>query len=187
VGYSDWLVDDSLYANWHRGLVVESMDKAALDANFDSGRNLYNYYLKPRNANSPLDDLKILLQQDLAQQFGYIVSIEEREMPIWFVTMTQHAAEKLKTRYRKYRRSGDVTGYSFECVTLKQLVNTIRSEHQGNPPILVETGSSAKIDISIDAFIDDFEAVRKDLHSKGVMIKAGSKKMKTIVLRPSVQ
>lgn len=187
IGYSDWTFVDSLYSTWHRGLVVESMDRAALDPDFETGRNLFDYYLKPRKQNASIDDLKLLLQQDLAQQFGYSVSIEEREMPIWLVTMTQQAREKYKTRHTKYRKSGDITGYTFECISLHQLSTFIRSHHQENPPILVEGESSVKLDISIDTFLNDFDAVRKDLQSKGIAFKMASRKMKTLVLRPGLQ
>lgn len=183
VGYVDWLFIDSLYGKWHRGLILETPDQSALSYDHEDGHGLYNYFLKPKGNASKIGELQLMLQQDLAKQFGYTVAVEEREMPVWILTATPEAKRQLATRSAAYSMTGDHAGMQFRNASLKSVLEVIRDYNHQQPPIVDQTGMNTNVDIAIDALMNDFNAVRESLGANGLTLTKSHRKMKVIVLR----
>ncbi|RAW01572.1 TlpA family protein disulfide reductase [Pseudochryseolinea flava] len=183
VGFEDWAFVDSLYGKFHRELVLEVNDTRTFNVNYDTGNGLFNYYLKPSNPNSSLADLKILMQQDLFQQFGYSVKIEEREMPVWILTATKKARTSLRSAKTNSIVKGDHSGWTFQNIPLSQILMTIRDYHDGQPPIIDDSGITANVDLSLNVLMTDFKEIKRSLEEQGLVLTKACKKMKVLVLR----
>lgn len=182
-GHIDWDLVDSLHGSWHDIPVIESNNKSAFEYNYENGFGLYNYFVKVDKNTRSLHDLQLILQRDLKACFGYEVSIEEREMPIWKLVATDSARIALATKHAKYAYLGDHAGRQLQNASVKHLLEVIEDYNRNQPPMIDETNISSKIDITIDAIMTDLEEIRKSLKDSGLTLELDKKKMKVIVLR----
>jgi thiol-disulfide isomerase/thioredoxin len=193
---------------WYRP-ILEVSDSSFFEADYTSAKNRFNYVL-----SIPLEEtssmlLREIMQRDLETCFGYEVTVEERMMPYWKLTVSSEAKAKLQTRTpgAAYRIERDDNGTVHKTnAQVRDLIFQLEIKYgysmRGNlvhhpdkqPPFIDATGITGKIDYSYDAdlmkrlirerkYMNNFEAYRKWLSQIGFNLERSYKKMKVVVIR----
>jgi len=189
-GQADWdNYGDSFYDKFLYHPILKLKDST--DFNRDK---LYTYNFKLPNKITKLE-MTNELKDVLYKTFGYNVAIEERMQPYWKVTVIDSFKNKLISRGGpfEYKENGKFLGFSAQNYPMSYLINQLWAHFQLHTipglsglsapgrPFVDETGLS-NIDITVNAFMEDFEEVRKALLSQGIKIEEGQKMMKCIVI-----
>lgn len=193
--------------------ILEVSDETFFEYDFDSPENRWSYALTvPDKKRATAAYLQKLMREDLKRYFGYEVSLETRDMPVWYLK-TYPRVVKLKTKtpgklfgWREERNeSGELERVFFNNRDTRDLTG-ILSKHfnsigvgfskkfknlgsRFDAPFLDMTG----IDYELDCFItqkeskglrvQDFEEAKKFLDRLGFYLEKGTKPMKVVVIR----
>ncbi|GHN02268.1 hypothetical protein WSM22_37570 [Cytophagales bacterium WSM2-2] len=164
--------------------VLELADTSEFRVDFTSGKNIYCYDLIAPPGKKKKLEMQRMMQRDLQNYFGYKVTVEKRLMPYWKLVASEGAGEKLRAKGKHERLSGDGhTNVVFKGEPMSSLVSILWGKNQLAPPIIDETGISHTIDLSLEAYLDDLNDVKKSLQKNGLDLVKGQKEMKVIVIR----
>ena len=197
---------------WYRP-ILEVRDTTVFESDRESLQNLFNYTLKLPAGMATAKALQEVMRQDLGRCFDYVVSVEERMMPCWRVTVSEEGKEKLKTRTpgQKYRSTQDPEGnYTRWNAEVRDIIfqleirygysatgNRLTYRADRQPPFIDATGITGEIDYTYDhktmerinsenKLRNTFDDYRHVLEALGFKLERGYKKMKVVVIRDRV-
>jgi hypothetical protein len=192
LGYSDWSEpSDSLYDEVYKDLVIEVQDKSNFEFDYvhDVGKGTFNYSLHVPPSQVTLSYVMGIMQNDLKNTFGYDVSIEMREMPVWNLIAYPGAAAKLKTKggepyFSSQKELGVGAGFTAKNISVDKVLRLVMYYFaNGQPPHFNETGIKHNIDIKMDVIMTDWNAVKAALNANGLALIKGTRLMKVLVIR----
>lgn len=192
---------------WYRP-ILEVKDSSLFEANYTSPINRFNYIVKVPLEKSSSSFLQKIMQHDLKICFGYEVSVIEKMMPCWELTVPEKNMERLIAKTKKpYKRTVNQNGITQITNAqvrdiIFQLENRFGDSPLGNlthhpdkqPPFFDATGITGDIDYSYnEAFYtklleeknirDTFPDYKKWLEEIGFELKQSERKMKVVVIR----
>lgn len=192
--FGKWLwsyYDTAYYGNIHPYPFLEIRDSSLF--NFDYGvwpaLGTYNAYLKtPQDVTTA--SLMHELQATLNRTFGYSVSIELREMPMWSLVAKPWTSKMIKSKGgKRYASTGSAAGgFILRNHTMHELV-ALLTAHLPNDeklPFLDETNIGHTIDFTIEGDMTDFREVQRKLYAYGLSLVKHFKPMKVLVIRDTV-
>ncbi|GAA3604945.1 hypothetical protein GCM10022396_22740 [Flavivirga amylovorans] len=169
--------------------------------NFKSVKNKYHYSVQVPEEKASGLFVQEVMQRDLKNYFGYDVSVEIREMPIWKLKATPNAMGLLKTKTpnQKYREEFPADGsWNYKNAIMRDMVRLLgnslfgcrqysqgRIKVQEEVPFIDETGfGDYHIDFeATEADRKSFNSYGKYLESKGLYLEKSTKPMKVIIIR----
>jgi len=190
LGISYWMwYDSTLYGKVWANPVLELRDTSAFVIVLEPSnyKGLYNYTLKLPDAMISRERIMSELQRSLELVFGYKVSIEKREMPVWRLTAKPGTGFKLRTRGgARFLSKGTIrAGFTVRNYDMPEFI-ALASDNLPNKERLAfidETGIEGNIDITLDTDMTCLECVRKELQKHGMDLVKGKKEMKVLVIR----
>lgn len=164
--------------------LLKLSDTSEFSYNYKTGKNVFNYELIVPRDKSKRSLMQQMMQRDLQNYFGYKVTVETRIMPYWKITTLPGAGEKLRARGTQRYWGGD--GHSttvLKAMPMETVINLLWSKYQNAPPFVDETGITYKIDLTLNAILNDLNDVKKELQKNGLVLEKSEKEMKVIVIR----
>ena len=191
LGRGFWLPYDTLfYENVYAFPVLEVKDSSffQFDYNFNVGKHTYNYCLKLPDAKINVDYIKTEMQRSLKSVFGYDISIENRQMPVWKLIANPGAKEKLQTKSKDkpfFSGGNSITGFTVKNYPVKRFLSLVTASLSNNERLAFvnETGITSNIDFTIDTDMTSYDSIRTVLQKNGLDLVKGEKEMKVIVIR----
>jgi thiol-disulfide isomerase/thioredoxin len=188
--------DPDFYGKFYLSPILQLADSSSFNFDFKSGqgRGLFNYSLTISPGNVTQLNMMKAMQENLKTVFGYEVSLETREMPVWRLSAKTEALKQLLTKGGNPDNGigTPTTGYKSIAAgftirnqpisILLHNVTSIVSETDFRP-FLDDTGIKANIDITIAADLTDFEDIQRALRKNGLEFKLGTKKMTVLVIK----
>ena len=189
-----WYVGQpSMYGNIYPEPILELKDSSLFqyDYNIEVGKGLYNYSLKVPQNEISRETIMRYMQQDLKRYFKYEAIVEEREMPVWLLTATADAKEKLKSKgSESFVTPGNVAaGFTMVNHPAEDLLHYVKfyiEELDLKTQFIDKTGLTGNIDITLDADMTNMDDVRKALQNEGLDLIRGKKKMKVLIIRDAL-
>jgi peroxiredoxin len=180
-----WSKVRELYGKFYPDPVIEVTDPSPFIWDRSTGIGTYNYVTNPPPDHVSRKYMMDLIRKDLQNVFGYAVTIEKRAMPVINLV-------KLNRENHLRTKGGDVfitqgskaAGFTIRNESMDKLL-IILNEHLSyrRPPFFNATGTAYNIDITIDADLTNFEAVRAELRKNGLDLVQSMKRMKVLVIR----
>ncbi|MBI5370598.1 MAG: TlpA family protein disulfide reductase [Sphingobacteriales bacterium] len=178
-----WPSSSKLYGNVFPYPVLEN----GIPLPIVSGTGLYCYSLWLSPGQVPFSDLQQRFQSDLEYQFGYNAMIEYRLMPYNRITVRGGFAEKLRADTSNQGARVTYAGFELKGCALEKVIGILASKFQKELPFVDESGITYPVNLSIDALMIDFAAVKSALYQQGIEISSCVKPMRVIVLRPKMK
>jgi hypothetical protein len=189
-GTPNWMwYDSALYGKVWANPVLELRDTSAFCNVYGSGiiKGLYSYTLKLPDSRINREMIMRELQRSLDLAFGYNVSLESREMPVWRLTARPGTGSKLRTRGGARFLSNGTTraGFTVRNYDMPEFASlaSCNLPNKEQLAFLDETGIEGNIDITLDTDMTCLECVRKELQKYGMDLVKGKKEMKVLVIR----
>jgi len=168
---------------YHAEPVLETKDSALFRWSSARSTNIFSYSIKVPPAWADGPHLQALLQKDLAQYFGYQVTVETHQFPCWKRVGDTTAAVKLRTRggERTFRQKVLHADFSLQNRSFDNFVMLLGyySEHD----IEDATGLSGNIDIEVSGFLDDPAVLRKSLRRYGLDLVPSERSLRVLVIK----
>jgi peroxiredoxin len=193
VGTHVWGQEDSTYNDWYRFPYLELKDTSSFIYDKKGGiAGRYNYMVKLPNNQLSKGNLMRIMQGDLKNYFGYLVTIEKRKMPVWKLVAKPGAESLLKTKggnpyYRDEGTSGGPAGFMMMNIFASNIVYTIARFQKDGVfiPYIDETGifTQFNVDMQMNCDMSDREQVRRELKKYNLDLVKGEKEYKVIVIR----
>lgn len=185
-----WYVGQpAMYGTIYPEPILELKDSSLFeyDYNIEVGKGLYNYSLKLPPEEVSRETIMKYMQQDLGRYFKYEAKVEEREMPVWLLTATSGAREKLRSKGgQSFVTPGNVAaGFTMINYPAEDLLHYVKfyvEEHDLKTQFIDKTGLVGNIDIRLDADMTNMDDVRKALQKNGLDLIRGRKKMKVLII-----
>jgi len=178
-GETPWWPSNPLYNEVFPFLILE--DGKTLPQNISS--ELYCYSLWMSKQGKPMS-LQKRFQYDLESQFGYTASVEFRLLPYYSLNIREGYLKKIISKKEPLRSNVTHAGFVLQSCPVSRIIDILAQKFQGELPFIDESRLDGPIDISIDAIMTDFSAVKEALYEKGIVLKLSVKPMRVIVLRP---
>jgi thiol-disulfide isomerase/thioredoxin len=181
--------DSAFYGKVWARPVLELRDTSAFVRVYEPGhyKGLYNYTLKLPDAVISRERIMSELQRSLELVFGYKVSIEKREMPVWRLTAKPGTGFKLRTRGgARFLSKGTIrAGFTVRNYNMTEFTSlaSCNLPNKEQLAFLDDTGIEWNIDITLDTDMTCLECVRKELQKYGMDLVKGKKEMKVLVIR----
>lgn len=180
--------NEPCYNTMYPNLLLEVDDPSLFDLKSPDAK--YDYELKLPVAHITKEHIMQAMQDDLKRAFGYKVSIETREIPVWKLVAKPEAIEKLKTKGgKKYSSSGShAMGFTVRNQPAYYLIGFVTFYIQGmfyDPymPFIDATGLKDNFDLALDIDMTNFDEVQKALRKKGLELIKGTQTMQQLVIR----
>jgi thiol-disulfide isomerase/thioredoxin len=192
LGKAFWLFDSPFYGKVYAHPILEVRDSSFFQypENEGYGKGSYNYYLKVPEGKISDGYIMGEMQRTLESVFGYQVSVEKREMPVWKLVAKPGIEKKLKSKGGEpFHNSKEraVTGFTLRnshMKTLLRLATTNLPDLKRMITFIDETGITYNIDFTMmDTDMTSYDSVRKGLIAYGLDLVKGKKEMKVIVIR----
>lgn len=180
---SEKYFERSSYGKFWSRPILETRDSTDFIVDWTNGKNLYSYSLIVPRAKASAAYLQRVMQKDVFSYFGYDISVETRSMPCWYLTATDEARLKLKTKGGRLSMLNEPAEMRLRNAPLYQLIRHIYEFNDAQPPIIDRTGITGHVDLEIHAAMMDFEDVRSALRNYGLTFEPGWQEMKVIVVR----
>lgn len=185
---TSWLFGDSLYYRLSKFPVYELADATPFEYDWDTGKGLYDYYLRRPGETLTVPYLQEIMKQDLKQLFGYEVSIEKRKVPYWKLVASEAARKKLATQNGTKHFSYNFTGYKAVNMPVKVIISQILLDHHDREPVIADsTGITGNIDITFDALMTDFDDIKRELQRHGLRLEKDTMEMEVMVFRDAAK
>jgi hypothetical protein len=187
-GLPDWdYPSNPYYATMKFSPILNISDSS----NFD--RNKYYSFLFASNHKMARQDLMKLLQDDLAQGFGYKVRVEQRKVPYWSISLRDSSVStSLKTKGGRpslTEENGSIhLGFTANNLPMRSIVSMLYKYFQlhGGPgahwPFVDETGLTENIDLTVNALLPNFDEFRSALKDNGIELTERDRLMPCIVI-----
>lgn len=182
---------DSLYGKVWQIPILEVNDSSLFEYSYkeDFGKGLYNYSLLLPIGRISQENIMQYMQQDLGRTFGFKVSIEERDMPVWRLVASPGAEDILKTAgglpYNSASEQNIAGGFRVKNIPMKAFFSTLcfylntRKQY----PFIDGTGFTNNVDVVIDADLTSISDVNRALNELGLCFTLATKRMKVLVIR----
>jgi thiol-disulfide isomerase/thioredoxin len=184
---------DPHYGKYYPKLALEVADSSFFKVDDKTGENYFCYSvdLPPSQANA--ERVKKVMQRDLENYFGFVVSIETRKCPCWKLVATPSAKEKLKSKGGPSSSEGlGVLSYKVRNKPFQDIVHVVQGLQSemsiGQKVRLVfdETGIIGNVDMVLDCkdgLLTDFNDMKKALQANGLDLVPEEREMKVLVVR----
>jgi thiol-disulfide isomerase/thioredoxin len=187
VGDKDWWYQDSLYGQFWRIPLLETSDTTIFKKDFESGKNYFCYSLTVPANKATVTGFMGVMQRDLQNYFGFEVAVEKKLMPCWKLIVTsQSKKDALQTKGAEIPlriNPGMGLKGTIEMPVLMRLIFSSGGDLTMNQVFINETGITGKININLEAFMSDFEDLRRGLLKNGLKLQRSEKEMKVVVLK----
>lgn len=182
--------DQTYYFDYSKDFVFETKDSLKfLKSNLDR----YAYSLTLPDNDISIERFQRIMQKDLEVYFGLRGSYEVKLMPVnYLVIADEKKAKKLRTegkqdRYQYNKNLPNGHQQVLNNAPMDKLCRVIgacstQSLHQ---PVIDKTGIVGNIDIDLQAYLYDFNEMKKALADYGLKLEYGLKELKTIVIKDS--
>ncbi len=182
-GYSMIDFRNPLYGFFSPEPLKRSLHSAAAPKKYDD-QQFYTYSMNIPPGFATTEKMKKIMQNDLANYFGFRARIENRLMPCYELRAFPGAKKRLASKGGKTSVIAEHTGISMHNSTIYELLAFINGyyETQSPLPFIDRTGIHGNIDLELDTIMTDFEAVKKSLRQSGLYLVKTEKIMKVIVL-----
>ncbi|GAA3605114.1 redoxin family protein [Flavivirga amylovorans] len=161
---------------------------------------LYDYSVQVPKEKASAKFIQEVMQRDLKNYFGYDVSIEIRQMPVWKFTADDRVrvktpGEQPKSNWKEKKPTITISNFSlFDFIQQLALIYGYQYYDSGllsideQFPFVNATGLK-EVDISIPSnWQKDFHGLRKHLREEGLYLEKSTHPMKVIVIRdPKVE
>lgn len=182
---------DSNYAEIYPVPILEVRDASNFQYDYKdrAGKGLYNYSLWIHPDQLTKETLMRYMQQDLERAFGYVATIEYRNMPVWELTASSGTEKIIKTKgdtpYNSAKQQSPAVGFKVRNISPRDFLITLTYYLTGTEthPFIESTGIEDNIDFEIEADMTDLENVKQALQKAGLDLKLGTKRMKTLVIK----
>lgn len=168
---------------------VEVRDPEPFSTDLITGKGMYNFNLKLHPSRSTdRGFIERVMKNELNNIFGYDVTLEEREMPVWRLLEQPGAAAKLATRGGSRLISNSAVGLRLRNASINDLRMMLVHNFTNRENVFLhenELSFYGNIDINLQAVKTDFEAVQKALAKVGLFLRRDTVKMQVIVIRDS--
>lgn len=188
-GFPVWMIPrDSLYHEFALRPIIATKDSALFQFNYESGAGYYDYQLTLSKKGLVEEEIKEHIQEQLKSIFGFKVTIEKRELPVWKLTASDNARKSLPNRDGKWlftdrSASGGVAGFKAKNMSMTFFLGLVKGYLDDHKyPYIDETGINEKIDITMDALMTDFDEVRAALKRNGLDLVLDKKLMNVIII-----
>ncbi len=162
---------------------IELEDQSLFKFDFQKGKNLFNYSLIVPKEKAKREYMMKTIQKDLKNHFGYNVSFEKRVLPYWSLTTNEETKNRIKSKEEgESKANGTHAGFNLKNFTMTRLLSLLQGYHQGELPIIDETGIDFNIDLKIDALMTDFEDLKNVLAKQGLLLVKKKKQFLTMVI-----
>jgi uncharacterized protein (TIGR03435 family) len=181
---------NSYYGKYYPKLAIEVTDSSLFKVDDKTGKNLFCYSvdLPPTQANA--ERVKKVMQRDLENYFGFVVSIESRHCPCWKLVAAPSAKGKLKSKGGPSSSEGlGMLYYKVKNKPFQDIVHIVQNLLGQNDRIVFdETGITGNVDMALDCkdgLLTDFNDMKKALQANGLDLVPAEKEMKVLVVRNS--
>jgi thiol-disulfide isomerase/thioredoxin len=169
-------------------LVLEVRDSSFFKVDNKTGKNLFCYSVDLPPAQANAERLKKVMQRDLENYFGFVVSIETRDCPCWKLVATKIAKERIQSKGGSSSSEGlGVLFYKVRNKPFKDIVHVVQNLLRQNERIVFdETGITGNVDMALDCkdgLLTDFNDMKKALQANGLDLVPAEKEMKVLVVR----
>lgn len=185
-GVTDWASTHPNYYVRSKDLIFETTDTMKFN-----NINRYVYSLTMPHNNADVNTFQLILQKDLEVYTGLRGNLEQRQMPVFFLTITDpKKAKKLSSKGKSDRYVYNTN----EPIRLQLILNNVSvktlCERMGNTanikqPVIDNTSISSNIDINLRGAVYDLQGLNKALADYGLNLQEGRKEMVAIVVRDS--
>lgn len=127
-------------------------------------------------------DLEKIFQSTLADNFGYTVSVEKRNMVYYSVNTDSAKIASLRSKGDKKIRRRNHTYIDFQNVTLDELIKTLAYYDITYIPFINESPVNFTIDIKVNAILTDQSDLFSSLADKGIVIQKKERPMRVLIL-----
>ena len=150
----------------------------------------YNCYIKLPMGKNDLENMERTLQQTLEMAFGYHVSLEVREFPVWKLVAKPGAKEKLRSKGGQPRFEGHhpILGVAVRNYSTKDFLRLVTSSisHAEDLVFLDETNIEFGIDVAVETDMTDLFCIRQSLRDYGLDLVRETKPMQVLVIRDKI-
>ncbi|TKC59100.1 hypothetical protein FBD94_16305 [Pedobacter hiemivivus] len=182
-GKSRWTaVDSNLYGRVYKWPVLRLTDFEPFNNDVNTQKGFYNYALSVPNEKQNKPYMQYAMQCDLKKYFGYNVEEERQDMPCWMLTMTEKAAQDLRSKAVTSSIKGNSSGFAFKKVKMARVLQEIMMYNQNEDPILDMANITYEIDLTIKADMTNLEDLRKVLAQQGIILMKARKLMTVLVI-----
>jgi thiol-disulfide isomerase/thioredoxin len=188
--------DPDFYGKFRLNPILQLSDSSLFDFDFKSGQGagLFNYSLTIPPGNVTQENMMQAMQENLKSVFGYDVTLEIREVPVWRLSANHEARKRLLTKGGKPDNGiGTPTtgyksiaaGFTIRNQPIEILLHNVTSivSESDLRPFLDDTGILSNIDITIDADLTDFNDIQRALRNNGLEFELGKKEMTVLVIK----
>ncbi len=160
--------------------IFELKDPAKVD---DSERYCYSLVVPEERANEAFMMNK--MQNDLKDYFMLNATVEERDVPCYYIENDVSAESKLKTRGEKVSAEWQSIGIRFENLSFEDVLSSINGQLHPNEYIvnLTNFGENFMVDIKLDALMLDMDDLQRALKNYGLILYKGTRKGNILVVR----
>lgn len=170
--------------------VLNVKDTTVFNNDFIGGTNAFCYSLQVPPAEASKQRMMKIMQNDLANYFGYDAHIEDREMPClkliisdnkkvkkWQLGDTSTVKVLDKSKLKKY-----IPNFSISQILLKIEDEIAWKTFKRHLPVVDFTELQCGINFIQDCYWSDYNDVRRCLKANGLDLVLGTKKMKVLVI-----
>lgn len=189
LGKQAWSTNDSVYTKFFPYPIVQLRDSSRFQFDYQTGKGLYNYFLKMEDGTSSNQSVMESMQQDLRRSFGYVATLEDRTVPIYKLIAGPAAAKKLASKKSETFVTEGNTMFGFKARNypksklLSWLTFYIEASDELIPYFQDLTGISDAIDIEVEGDLSTLNGVRQAIKPYDLYIIKTTAVMKTIVIR----
>jgi thiol-disulfide isomerase/thioredoxin len=173
------------YGKYYPKLAIEVTDSSLFKRDDKTGKNLFCYSvdLPPTQANA--ERVKKVMQRDLENYFGLVVSIETRKCPCWKLVAIPSAKEKLKSKGGiPLTENLGVIYFKVKNEPFQDIVHVVQNLSGGI--VFDESKITGNVDMALDCkdgLLTDFNDMKKALQANGLDLVPSEKEMKVLVVR----
>ncbi|EHQ27030.1 Redoxin domain protein [Mucilaginibacter paludis DSM 18603] len=195
-GQESWDANSAFFGVLNKNIILENIDSALFEPKkLLTGENMYCYSLKVEPKKGNIEFMRHLFQEDLQRYFGFKSKVELRKVKVWkLVVIDKQRVAQLKTTGQKQeiKSFGPYEGYNYTNVSIDQIIkgrDVCQSPFKDMyknldliPPLINDTGLSFNVDMSIKAFMTDFQDVKDAFNRNGFDLVLSEKELNSIVI-----
>jgi thiol-disulfide isomerase/thioredoxin len=173
------------YGKYYPKLAIEVTDSSFFKVDNKTGENYFCYSVDLPPSQTNAERVMKVMQRDLENYFGFVVSIETRDCPCWKLIATKTAKERIQSKGGPSSSEGvGVLSWKVRNKPFQDIVHVIQNLSGGI--VFDETGITGNVDMALDCkdgLLTDINDMKKTLQANGLDLVAAEKEMKVLVVR----
>ncbi|MCW3107633.1 MAG: alkyl hydroperoxide reductase/Thiol specific antioxidant/Mal allergen, partial [Segetibacter sp.] len=169
LGVYGWGFSDTQYGRYAKWPILEIKNKSSFESDRASGKSYYSYSVIVPPKKRTIKFLQKIMQNDLANYFGYIGKIENRIMPYWKLVIVD--SSKISFLFNRTVDHSKLFVNHTMFYTVNQPVSYLLARIWANfqdVPLIDATGIAGNITLVEDAIMTDFDDMRRALKKYGL-------------------